>query len=59
MSDLEQLMMIRGAVAMMPPDEAAKVEAALAELREVLTKHGEHGMFALALAGAELAAKGA
>ncbi|MDY7807587.1 hypothetical protein U0E23_34740 [Burkholderia stagnalis] len=59
MSDLEQLMMIRGAVAMMPPDEAAKVEAALAELRTVLAEHGEHGMLALALAGAELAAKGA
>ncbi|AOJ86711.1 hypothetical protein WS87_08520 [Burkholderia sp. MSMB0856] len=59
MSDLEQLMMIRGAVAMMGPDEAAKVETALADLREVLAKHGESGMLALAIAGAELAAKGA
>ncbi|WP_175689682.1 hypothetical protein [Burkholderia anthina] len=59
MSDLEQLMMIRGAVAMMGADEAAKVEAALAELRTVLEKYGEHGMLALAIAGAELAAKGA
>ncbi|MDN7790462.1 hypothetical protein QZM66_23130 [Burkholderia contaminans] len=58
MSDLEQLMMIRGMVAMMPADQQEKVESALAELRAVLKQHGEPGMLALAIAGAEVAAQG-
>ncbi|WP_185734399.1 hypothetical protein [Burkholderia sp. Bp9031] len=58
MSDLEQLMMIRGMVAMMPADQQDRVEAALVDLRAVLNQHGEPGMLALAIAGAELASQG-
>ncbi|MFP5473069.1 MAG: hypothetical protein ACLGJD_05465 [Gammaproteobacteria bacterium] len=51
------LLLIRGAIAGLPEDDRAKVEAAAAELRALIEVHGEHGFMAVALVGAEMAAK--
>lgn len=47
------LSLIRGEIVSMPEDDQAKIKAAAAQLRTVLEAAGAHGLFALALVGAE------
>ncbi len=50
------LFIIRDAIASMPPENRAKVEAAEAELRAAISRHDhESGLVALSLIGAEAA----
>jgi hypothetical protein len=49
--------LIRGAIYALPEAERQGVELAAAKLREVVALHNDHGVMALALLGAELAAK--
>jgi hypothetical protein len=53
----QQLLLIRGAIYALPEAERQGVELAAAKLREVVALHNDHGVMALALLGAELAAK--
>lgn len=52
-----QLLLIRGAIAGMPVEDRQGVERAAMELREVVRKHNDHGLLALALVGAEKTAE--
>lgn len=56
-ADAEQLLLIRGVIASAPADIQLAIKMAEHELRAVLLKHGEPGIAALALIGAEEAAK--
>jgi hypothetical protein len=49
--------LLKGAMQEMPDEDKAMVETAAMELRALVLSHGEPGMFALALVGAEYAAK--
>lgn len=51
------LIMIRGVIASLPAGERAQVEAAVAEFRQQVEKHGDAALIAIALLGAEQAAK--
>lgn len=53
-----QLLLIKGVIADLPPDDRKRVEAAETEMRRVIATHKEPGYLALALLGAELAANG-
>lgn len=55
--DQKNLLIIRGAIAGLPEADRQGVEQAAAKLREVVLLHNDHGLVALALVGAELAAK--
>lgn len=60
MSEVETaLCLIRGAIAGLPEADQARVRDIVAQLRAIVAEHGEHGLAALALLGAEQAAKGA
>lgn len=48
------LMIIRGEISTLPQDDQDKVKLAATTLRGLLETHGQHGMLALALVGAEL-----
>lgn len=51
------LIMIRGTIASLPPEDQKKVADAEKDFRELMKKHGEHAGFAVALLGAELSAE--
>lgn len=51
------LLLIKGALSEMEPADQEKVKACADKLRAVLNEHAEHGILALGLVGAELAAK--
>jgi hypothetical protein len=51
------LYLIKGELSEYPPEDQEKVNAAAEEIKAVLTKYPDHGAFALALVGAEAAAK--
>lgn len=53
----QQLLLIRGAIYALPEADRQGMELAAAKLREVVALHNDHGLMALALVGAELAAK--
>lgn len=53
----QDLLMIRGFIAGLPDEDCAGVNVAAAKLRDVVALHNDHGQLALALVGAELAAK--
>ncbi len=53
-----QLLLIRGAIAELPEADRQGIELAASKLREVVGTHNDHGLMALALVGAELAAEG-
>lgn len=53
-----QLLLIKGAISDLQPKDREGVEAAAAELRRVVAQYNDHGLLALALVVAELAAKG-
>ena len=55
--DQHALIMVRGSIASLPPEDQQKVAAAEKDFRELMKKHGEHAGFAVALIGAELAAE--
>ena len=57
MNEEQQLLLIRGAIFGLPPEDRRGVEIAAAKLRAVVAMHHDHGELALALVGAELAAK--
>lgn len=58
MTDEEQtLLVIRGTIAGMPEDDQIRVKAIAATLRNALKAGGSHAELALALVGAELAAR--
>lgn len=52
--DLLTLKLIRGEIASLPQDDQDKVKLAATTLRGLIETHGQHGMLALALVGAEL-----
>lgn len=54
----QTLLLIRGEIYALPDADRKGVELAAAKLREVVKLHNDHGMLALALVGAELAAEG-
>lgn len=54
----QNLLIIRGHIAGLPPVDRKGIALAAAKLREVLALHNDHGRMALALVGAELAAEG-
>jgi len=56
-NEQQDLLMIRGFIAGLPDEDRAVVSLAAAKLREVVAQHNDHGQLALALVGAELAAK--
>lgn len=53
----QQLLLIRGAIYALPDTDRQGVELAAAKLREVVARHNDHGLMALALVGAEHAAE--
>lgn len=53
----QDLLMIRGFIAGLPDEDRSGVSLAAAKLRDVVALHNDHGHLALALVGAELAAK--
>lgn len=56
--DQRTLLAIRGAVAGMKPADQERVHAAAAIIRDLVTSHpGGHGLMAVVLVGAELAAQ--
>lgn len=55
-AEQQTVVMIRGVIASLPADEKAKVDKAVAEIRELMTQLGEHSYMAIALIGAEIAA---
>lgn len=52
----QTLLMLKGTVASMAEDDRRRVEAAAADLREMVKIYGDHGIIALALVGAEMQA---
>lgn len=57
MTDEEQtLLLVRGAIATMPEEEQQKVRAAYIALKSAVQEHGDSGVCALVLLGAETAA---
>lgn len=50
-------LLILGAISQMPPEDRKLVDACAAEIRHTLKSYGEHGVLALGLIGAEIAAK--
>ena len=52
------LLLIKGAITDLPEADRKGVELAAVKLREVIALHNDHGVMAMALVGAELAAKG-
>jgi len=59
MSDEEHtLLLVRGTIAGMPDADRKEVELAALKLREVVKTHGDHGVMAFALVGAELQMEG-
>lgn len=52
----QTLLMLKGTVASMAEDDRRRVEAAAADLREMVMIYGDHGIIALALVGAEMQA---
>jgi hypothetical protein len=56
-SEEHTLLLIRGHIASLPKELQAKIETAAIKLREGLTAGGDAAAMALALVGAELAAK--
>ena len=52
------LLLIKGAIADLPPADRDGVELAAAKLREVIAVHNDHGRMAFALVGAELQMEG-
>ncbi len=53
----ENLLIIRGHIAGLPLADRKGIAQAAQKLREVIAHHNDHGLLALALVGAELAAK--
>ena len=51
------LLLIKGALSEFGADEQQKVNACADQLRSILEANGKHGLWALGLVGAELAAK--
>lgn len=51
------LLLIRGAIASMEPEEQEKIKACAEELRAAVAKYGDAGFIALTLVGSEEAAK--
>ena len=56
-NEAQDLLIIRGFIAGLPDEDRAGVNVAAAKLRDVVALHNDHGQLALALVGAELAAK--
>ena len=52
-----QLLLIKGALADLPPEDQQKIQEMAAKLREVLAGDKAHGYVALGLIGAEAAAE--
>jgi hypothetical protein len=52
----EVLLLIKGVISELPVKDHVRFEAALSEVRAVISKHGDVGNLALALLGAEAAA---
>lgn len=52
-----QLLLIKGAIGELPPDQKELVMRVASELRAVLADNGDLGLIALGLVGAEEAAK--
>lgn len=55
--DQQNLLIIRGHIAGLPPADRKGIQQAAQQLREVISHHNDHGRLALALVGAELAAE--
>ena len=53
-----QVIMVRGVIAGLPKEDQEKAEACYLELKEIVDRHGNYGIMALALIGAEVAARG-
>lgn len=53
----QQLLLIRGEIYGLPETDRQGIEIVAAKLREIIAHHNGHGIVALALVGAELAAK--
>lgn len=51
------VLMLKGAIGELEPDQKAHVEATAQRIRDVVTEAGELGIVALGLVGAEEAAK--
>jgi len=51
------VLMIKGVISELPTEQLAKVNNALAEIRALVQTHGDYGVMAVALIGAELAAE--
>lgn len=56
-NEMQTLLLFRGHIASMPPDDQAKVLLAAAELRRVCEQFGDHGLVAFGLVSAEYAAE--
>lgn len=56
-SDKVALLAICGAIYQLPAEDRAKVEAAAEKIRKIRTEAGDYGDIAVALVGAEIAAK--
>lgn len=56
-SEKAVLIAISGAVYQMHAEDRAKVEALATQFREIVAANPDHGMIALSLVGAELAAR--
>lgn len=52
-----QLLMLRGVIAEMPPEDQAKVSECADKVRAVMAEHGQHGLLGVVLVAAEEAAK--
>ncbi len=53
--DQQTYLLIKGIVADLPEEDRKKVEAAVADIRQVIVKHGQVALLAVALVGAEVA----